>query len=807
VNIVVIGPSPYPFTIGGMEYLQMGLVKSFNQITNHNCELIKIITKENTFWDLIESYKNFYHLDLGHFDMVISTKYPSWMVRHDNHICYMAHKLRGLYDAYHFNNMPLDFRADEKPIKDLLDYMEKNKDVKDLDTFFTMLKDIKESEDSLPRDYFSFPHPFIRKIVRYMDDFALSVKNIRRYYAISDLVKNRKDYFPIDSYVKVLYPPTFSDAYKVGKYDYLLTLSRLDGPKRIDLLVNAMKHVDSDIPLYIAGSGPQEKHLRALAKRDKRVHFLGFKSSKEIIDLYADALAVLFVPYQEDYGLVAIEAMKSAKPVITCKDSGGPTELIENNVNGFVLEPKPRAIAEKIDFLAKNKAVAEKIGRKAHESIKNISWEYVVKSLLEDKIKESDRKKIDQKKQRPADIENMVIATSAPIYPPRGGGQVRLFNLFKFVAKKCEVKVISYGLGKKILGKEISDNFYETIIPRTIEHLRGEQRYHELIGVPASDAALPLLDKLTPEYEDVLKNELSKSDVAILSHPYHINQIERLCKDQLVVYEAQDVEYILKKKAYPRNNEETKKILKLIYETEKKACTISDITMVCSDEDKNSLVDLYKVPEDKFLVVPNGVDCEEITFVSQQKRQEFKKILGLEDNFIIIFIGSWHPPNVDAVRVVKDLAYALPDIKFLIIGSICSALDQEKLPDNLGLMGVISEAEKKMVYNIADVALNPMTFGSGTNIKMMDYMASGIPIITTEIGKRGLGLTDNVHLIVSDIKEFKEKITAIYSKNIHTERFIENAYKLAKNQYDWKIIAANLMDHMNEKHRQKNRKS
>lgn len=123
MKIAIVAPSPVPFTIGGAELLFSGMQDAINSYTSHQCELIKLTTKENTFWDLIESYYKFYQLDLSHFDMVISTKYPSWMIRHHNHIVYMLHPLRGLYDTYKLCTGNLEMPEEFKNglVKEILD--------------------------------------------------------------------------------------------------------------------------------------------------------------------------------------------------------------------------------------------------------------------------------------------------------------------------------------------------------------------------------------------------------------------------------------------------------------------------------------------------------------------------------------------------------------------------------------------------------------------------------------------------------------------------------------------------------------
>ena len=126
MKIAVVGPSPIPYTIGGAENLMWGLCDQINQLTEHQAELIKVPVRENNFWNLIDSYYQFYKMDLSHFDMIITSKYPSWMVRHDNSVCWMMHTLRGLYDTYHLMNLPDMVDSENDEINWILDYMKKN---------------------------------------------------------------------------------------------------------------------------------------------------------------------------------------------------------------------------------------------------------------------------------------------------------------------------------------------------------------------------------------------------------------------------------------------------------------------------------------------------------------------------------------------------------------------------------------------------------------------------------------------------------------------------------------------------------
>jgi len=247
MRIAVLGPSPVPFTIGGVENMLWGLCEAINQQTSFQAELVKIPSREDNFWNLIDSYYAFYTLDLSHFDAVICTKYPAWMVEHRNCIYYITHRLRGLYDTYHFTKLPKKVQSGNKHIDMILHYMYDNPQPKNLDDFFEKLFSLKEisitNASDIPKEYFDFPAPFIRVIIHYMDNYAFTKNMPSTFYCISSTVKSRKEYFSCNADVQVIYPPSSMKSFKTGKYFHIFFVSRLDEPKRVDMLIEAMKYV------------------------------------------------------------------------------------------------------------------------------------------------------------------------------------------------------------------------------------------------------------------------------------------------------------------------------------------------------------------------------------------------------------------------------------------------------------------------------------------------------------------------------------------------------------------------------------
>ncbi len=780
MKIAVVSPSPVPFTIGGAENLMWGLCDSINKYTEHQADLIKLPTKERSFWDLIDSYYSFYKLDLSHFDLVITSKYPSWMVQHDNSICYMMHTLRGLYDTYHLMGQPEEVQRGCAPIDRLLDYMEQNVYAEALDVFFEMIYALK-ADNTVPESYYAFPGPLIRKVIHYMDSCALQQMGVKKYCSISDTVKKREDYFPQGVQVQTIYPPTTLKDCSCGDYKYVFMISRLDGPKRIDMLMKAMKYVKSDIELLIAGTGPERERLEEMAKGDKRIRFLGFVSDEEAENYYANSLVIPYFPYDEDYGYITIEAMLHKKPVITTVDAGGPTEFVENGENGFVVPFDEKEIAAKIDYLAENPKEAKRLGENGYKLVKEITWEKVVEELL-------DAATLQRKK--------VVVTSTFSIFPALGGGQARTYNLYKNLARTYDVEIVAFdGLDKKRESLRIASGMVETKVPKSMEQHNEEMKIEAKVQIPVTDIAMITLSHLTPDYEVELKRAIESADVVVLSHPYLYPAAKKYMGNKKFVYEAQDVEYLIKQDMLP-DNETSKELLAQIYEVEKICCEKSEFIMTCSQEDKEKICALYGLDARKVIVVPNGVDCSATKYVPIDERLENKKALGLEEEKLGLFMGSWHQPNLEACEKIFEIAKKCPDVKFLLMGSQCMYFENNHIsvPENVGLLGLVNEEEKNRIFAAVDFALNPMLSGSGTNLKMFDYMSAGIPIITTAFGTRGI--EDKSIFTVAEVEKMHQAAEDFCLGECAAQ--IIAARKHVEEVFDWKKIAEILRERMSK---------
>jgi glycosyltransferase involved in cell wall biosynthesis len=370
--------------VGGAQRLWWGLIDIINARTAHQADLITLPAPEHDFFSTIASYARFAALDLSGFDRIVSTKYPAWAVRHPDHRIYIQHMLRGLYDTY---SGPLEIPAaadKHARTRRVLELTEPAATLSDanIEELYSLLDKIG-SGDTEERLLYPFPGPLARRVIHALDRFATSPRHIRRYGAISATVAHRGEYFPHGAAVDVIHHPSNLSVLTGDAQKYFLTVSRLDGPKRIDLIIRAMRETRTTLPLKIAGAGPQEERLRALAGDDPRIEFLGYRSDRELAALYSDALAVLFVPQDEDYGLVTVEAFAAAKPVITVSDAGGPTELVRHGTSGWVVPPTVSAVARAITEAGANAEDSARRGRAAAVAGAQITWSRLIDWLVQ----------------------------------------------------------------------------------------------------------------------------------------------------------------------------------------------------------------------------------------------------------------------------------------------------------------------------------------------------------------------------------------------------------------------------------------
>jgi glycosyltransferase involved in cell wall biosynthesis len=224
-----------------------------------------------------------------------------------------------------------------------------------------------------------------RQLVRAADTYCFK-HHVTKMFTISGAVRDRVARWN-GVPAEVLHPPPPQRDYRCDEYgDYLFTASRLTPLKRMDLVLQALAQPEAGgARCVIAGEGEEMERLVRLSRTlglEDRVTFTGRLDDAALIAHLARCRAVVFVPHDEDYGFVTVEAFAAAKAVITCQDSGGPLELVRAGANGWIVAPTPADLARAMAEAMADRGRAEKLGRQGHDDIAHLTWANVVRKLV-----------------------------------------------------------------------------------------------------------------------------------------------------------------------------------------------------------------------------------------------------------------------------------------------------------------------------------------------------------------------------------------------------------------------------------------
>lgn len=344
---ILICTTQVPFTTGGAEAHVEGLRRALVE-AGHNAEVVALPFKWYPPAEVMRGALAWRLLDLSEangkpVDLIIGMKFPAYLVAHPRKVLWIMHQYRAAYNLW---NTPFD---------DLANYPDGAQ---------------------------------VREWIRQADNRL--IPEARKVFANSKTVAERlRRYNQIES-EPLYHPPPRAETLRTGEQgEYIFYPSRLEPQKRQELLIEAAQFLKTPAKVILAGGSRDPKHYESLTKKlgvGDRVCLRGFVPESEMIDLYANALGVCYLPFDEDYGYVTIEGMLSGKPIVVARDGGGATEFIEHEAEGLIVDPEPHAIAEAIDRLYRDRKRAAAMGDRGQEKIKamNLSWEHVVESLTSD---------------------------------------------------------------------------------------------------------------------------------------------------------------------------------------------------------------------------------------------------------------------------------------------------------------------------------------------------------------------------------------------------------------------------------------
>src|ERR1044072_7088230 len=339
---ILICTSQVPFVAGGAEVHVANLKQALIE-AGHEADIVALPFKWYPPREIIRSALAWRMLDVTEangkpVDMVIGMKFPAYLVEHPRKVLWVIHQYRSAYDMAGTDYDDLAGYADGTSTRMFVKHAD---------------------ETFIPR--------------------ALKV------YANSRNVAARMLRFNNIHSEPLYHPPPRAELLTPGEQgDYIFYPSRLEPQKRQDVLIEAGRHLKSDAKIILAGGGRHLAHYQSLINSDRkireRVEMRGFVSEAEMLQLYSGSLAVCYLPWDEDYGYVSLEAMYAGKPLIVARDGGGATEFIEDVREGLIVDPTPQAVAQAIDELYLDRKRAREMGGRGGGKVLAgaVSWQNVV---------------------------------------------------------------------------------------------------------------------------------------------------------------------------------------------------------------------------------------------------------------------------------------------------------------------------------------------------------------------------------------------------------------------------------------------
>jgi glycosyltransferase involved in cell wall biosynthesis len=346
---IAIATVKVPFVWGGAEIQAQGLLSALKQ-HGHEAEIFAVPFKWYPPERILDHMLACRLLDLTEsegkpIDLVIGLKFPAYLMEHPNKVLWVIHQHRQAYELW---------------------------------------------DDQLGGDLIHHANGLqVREAIRAAD--KTFIPKARAVFAESrNVAKRLKAFCNIDS--EPLYHPPLGteNFYTEGAGNYFFFPSRILSTKRQELVLEALAKTRQPVRVKFAGLPNDPSYLAALRQKcerlrlDGRVEWLGSISEKDKCTLYAQCLGVVYPPLDEDYGYVTLEAMLSSKALVTCSDSGGPLEFVEQGSNGLIVAPEPAALAEALDTLWTDRAQAARFGVNGLERYHaaGVSWTIVVRKLL-----------------------------------------------------------------------------------------------------------------------------------------------------------------------------------------------------------------------------------------------------------------------------------------------------------------------------------------------------------------------------------------------------------------------------------------
>lgn len=389
---------------------------------------------------------------------------------------------------------------------------------------------------------------------------------------------------------------------------------------------------------------------------------------------------------------------------------------------------------------------------------------------------------------------NIVQVTPSVVHPPKTGSERRSHGLVSGVPSNggSVVRFCQRSRGLPSLGGyereiELAEGYVEVRHANPIGELT---RIVSKFGYPSF---VFLGDEIRHRTPDRLLELVERADVVLVEEFWQVSAVNELAVGTPVVYSTQSVgtDYLDGVTDRPLG----KWFLERARHIERAAIASADAIVCEHAADERELRDSFGATGPVF-VVPNAVRAAEVRDSTEPSAagRRVREVHGIGPGTMVgLFVGSATDFNVDAAERLVEVGGHLEargtDVEILLVGSVGDAVDARF--DNVHTPGYVEDLEA--YYDAVDVGLNALTWGTtptGSNIKMIEYLSRGLPVVSTPYGASGYDLTDGENVVVADDEGFTDAVVDLCADGARRRELSRNALEHVWENHVWETVTS-----------------
>jgi glycosyltransferase involved in cell wall biosynthesis len=374
-------------------------------------------------------------------------------------------------------------------------------------------------------------------------------------------------------------------------------------------------------------------------------------------------------------------------------------------------------------------------------------------------------------------VKLLVLSFFPAFVPPGSGGEQRLFHLYHELGRHCDVTLLS-STHVDVAEERVlhGDRFIERRIPK--DHHFGTQ--WQQLSALAGDGDLSAVCVAacgrfaTPLHQAYLE-EYAAADIIVHESPYTVDYDLLIgLDDKPRVFSSHNCESQLIRQLHPLAK--SAPLHDIVDRCERKLLRHADLVTYCAESDLLGFVQSLGAAPALARELPNGL--------VPLPRPAPGRVAAARP--IAIFVGSAHLPNIEAARfIAQELAPAVPEVDFHVVGH---CLPEGSYAPNVVRHGAVTGKDKERLLGAADIGINPMSTGSGSNLKVLEFFARGLAVLSTEFGLRGFHVRPGTDCVVSSLSGFPGALRQLAADRTRLGELGDGGRRAVEQRYAWSSL-------------------